>query len=79
MPTHTNPITVDPEALRAARNRRQLTQTEASRQIGISQPVLSQFETGRAQPSLATFFSLALLYHVDAYSLIREVPAESAA
>ena len=73
------PIVVDPEALRAARHRRRLTQVQVAEQTGISQPILSQYETGRVQPTATKFFALALLYHVDAYSLIKEAPAESAA
>jgi transcriptional regulator with XRE-family HTH domain len=52
---------VEPEArarLRAARTDADLSVRELSRRVGISPSMLSQIETGRSEPSVATLYSL---------------------
>ena len=44
--------------LRELRHREGLTLSRLSQQVGVSQSALSQFESGRSEPSLGTLWSL---------------------
>ncbi len=46
------------ELLRAARRRSRLSQTDLARRAGVSQPVISAYESGERQPSLPTLVKL---------------------
>ena len=73
------PTTVNPAALRAARLKRGLSQSEVGRRAGISQPAISDHEHGKKSPSVPTLFALAKLYGVSVESLVRGPSVENAA
>lgn len=58
------------ERLRLARCRARLTQTELGDKIGVSQMMISQYETARRHPSFETLKLLAEALHVSADWLI---------
>jgi len=49
----------------ALRKARQLSQRECARQVGISQPRLSDLENGKATPSLKEAAKFATLYGIQ--------------
>ncbi len=57
------------DRLRAARLDTGLTQQEAASRLGLRQPTLSRFESGRLVPTLRQFLRLAELYGVSPASL----------
>lgn len=42
-----------------------LSQTEIARQLGVKQPTVGQYISGRATPSLNTFANLCVILDVD--------------
>lgn len=42
-----------------------LTQTEIARKLGIKQPTVGQYISGRAMPALDTFANLCVILDVD--------------
>lgn len=42
-----------------------ITQTEIARQLGIRQPTVAQYVSGRAMPALDTFANLCFILDVD--------------
>lgn len=58
------------EKLRAVRLDVGLTQLEAASRLGLRQPTLSRFESGRLWPTLRQFLRLAELYGVSPASLL---------
>ena len=42
-----------------------LTQTEIARRLGVKQPTVRQYLSGRAMPSLDTFANLCVILDVD--------------
>ncbi|MEA2284323.1 MAG: hypothetical protein QOJ21_366, partial [Solirubrobacteraceae bacterium] len=47
-----------PRRLRAVRERRQMSLRELARRLGVSPSAISQIETGRARPSVATLWAI---------------------
>ncbi len=58
-------------ALRQARERRELTQTEVMAMTGINNKTLSGYENGVSEPDLQTLTTLLRLYQVSADQLLR--------
>ena len=54
-----------PSKLKAARIKNGFTQREAAEEIGIKQPTLAGYETGRTQPDIETLGKLAEFYGVS--------------
>lgn len=72
------PVQPDPglaAALRAARRRSKLTQQQVAARIGVSQPSVSDWERGIAEPSLAVLRQLAAAYGTCAARLIGSADA----
>lgn len=59
------------QALRTARERRELTQTQVMALTGINNKTLSGYENGVAEPDLQTLSILLRLYQVSADQLLR--------
>lgn len=57
-------------ALRSMRSSRGLTQSEAARRVGVPQPNLSRWESGKVTPSLGNIYALASAYEVSPADLI---------
>jgi transcriptional regulator with XRE-family HTH domain len=49
----------DGELFREMRRRSGLTQQEIADRLGISQPAVTQFESGKSSPTLKTLFAFA--------------------
>lgn len=58
------------QALRLARERRELTQTQVMGLTGINNKTLSGYENGVAEPDLQTLATLLRLYQVSADQLL---------
>lgn len=59
------------QALRLARERRELTQTQVMALTGINNKTLSGYENGVAEPDLQTLTTLLRLYQASADQLLR--------
>lgn len=59
------------QALRMARERRELSQTKVMALTGINNKTLSGYENGVAEPDLQTLSTLLRLYQVSADQLLR--------
>ena len=59
------------QALRLARERRELTQTQVMALTGINNKTLSGYENGVAEPDLQTLATLLRLYQGSADQLLR--------
>ncbi len=42
-----------------------LTQTEIANRLGVKQPTVGQYISGRAMPALDTFANLCIILHVE--------------
>ena len=62
--------TIPAEALRTARQRSHLSQTDLARRAGIAQSVISAYEAGRREPSVRT---LARLIEATGHELVLDV------
>jgi uncharacterized protein len=60
--------------LRSARRRARLTQTQLAARAGVTQSVVSAYEAGRRQPSLATLSSLIAATGYELDLQLRSVP-----
>ena len=58
-------------ALRVAREKRGLTQTQVMQLTGINNKTLSGYENGVSEPDLQTLATLLRLYHASADRLLR--------
>ena len=58
-------------ALRVAREKRGLTQTQVMQLTGINNKTLSGYENGVSEPDLQTLSTLLRLYHASADRLLR--------
>lgn len=58
-------IGIDPEKLKEARKRLELTQSEVAGAVGVRKAAISKFECGIALPSAEILARLCLLYEVD--------------
>jgi transcriptional regulator with XRE-family HTH domain len=73
------------ERLRAARSARRLSLRELAGRLGVSPSLISQIETGRANPSVSTLYAIAAELDVSLDELLfndrrpPEAPAETAA
>ncbi len=47
-----------------------LTQTEIAQKLGIKQPTIGQYISGRAMPALDTFANLCILLDLDANDIM---------
>jgi len=54
-----------PQKLKKARNNTGFTQIEVSRELKISRPTISQYETGTREPDIETLGKLADFYGVS--------------
>lgn len=63
-------IPVDPDKLRAVRERKGLKQKWVAEQIGISKQALSTYECGESMPSLQTVESLCQLYECSVTDIV---------
>lgn len=61
--------------LRELRHREGLTLSQLSRQVGVSQSALSQFESGRTEPSLGTLWSLGRALNASLFDFFAAEPA----
>lgn len=68
-------IGTTPQRLRAARESRNLSQLELANLVGVGQTAISQFETGRASPSLKTLQKIASSLQISIAVLIDDVGA----
>ncbi|WP_054660276.1 helix-turn-helix domain-containing protein [Secundilactobacillus kimchicus] len=60
------------ERLGRARNNQQLTQLEVAQRLHVSRQTISNWETGRSYPDIASLLSLADLYRLSLDSLLKE-------
>ena len=63
--------------LRELRHREGLTLSALSQQIGVSQSALSQFESGRAEPSLGTLWKLGRALNASLFDFFAQEPAHT--
>ncbi len=61
--------------LRELRHREGLTLSRLSQQVGVSQSALSQFESGRTEPSLGTLWSLGRALNASLFDFFAAEPA----
>ncbi len=52
--------------LKEARKRREFTQEEAAKELGISRTNITNYETGRTEPDIETLCRLIELYEISA-------------
>lgn len=64
--------------LRAVRQQSGLSLRELARRLGVSPSFVSQIENGKAQPSVATLYSLSQILHVSIDDLFEEELPEQA-
>lgn len=64
-------------ALRQLRRREGLTLAALSQQVGVSVSALSQFETGKAEPSLGTLWNLGRALNASLFDFFARQPTES--
>lgn len=64
------------ELLRDLRQREGLTLATLSGQVGVSQSALSQFETGKTEPSLGTLWKLGRALNASLFDFFAREPAE---
>ena len=55
-----------------------MSQTELARQLGIKQPTVGQYLSGRALPALDTFANLCKILDVDANYILCQYEKEDA-
>jgi len=63
--------------LRELRKREGLTLSALSQQVGVSQSALSQFESGRTEPSLGTLWSLGRALNASLFDFFAAEPAQT--
>ena len=64
------------ELLRGLRQREGLTLAALSIEVGVSQSALSQFETGKTEPSLGTLWKLGRALNASLFDFFAREPAE---
>lgn len=57
--------------LKELREQRQLTQFEVAKLVGVSQPIIAQYEQGLKVPSIVTGVKLAKLYRTTCERLVK--------
>lgn len=62
-------VTVLPQALKAWRGERHLSQAALAELAGISEGLIAQIETGRRQPGLTNLIAIAAVLRVDPRAL----------
>lgn len=65
------------QLLRELRKRERLTLGALSQQVGVSQSALSQFETGKSEPSLGTLWRLGRALNASLFDFFAKQQAES--
>lgn len=65
------------QLLRDLRRQQGLSLAELSRRVGVSASALSQFETGRAEPSLGTLWQLGRALDASLFDFFASEPKES--
>lgn len=70
MPLEESPLDVIPRAVRRERERAGISLTELARRAGIAKSTLSQLESGSANPSVETLWSLAVALGVPFSRLV---------
>ena len=65
------------EALKAQRQRCQMTQEFVAESLGVSRQAVSKWENGSSDPSTSNLLALARLYGVSAEELLRQVQPET--
>jgi transcriptional regulator with XRE-family HTH domain len=68
-------IQIDHEKLRAARERKGLSQEEVGAQVGVGSGQISHIECGRKLPSAEILARLCLLYEIGINDLTSEAQA----
>lgn len=58
------------DRLKAERTKANLTQEEVAKELGVTRPAYTQYETGKTQPSLETAAKLADLFKTSVDYLI---------
>lgn len=61
------------EAIRAHRNRCQMTQEFVAESLGVTRQAVSKWEQGLSDPSTSNLLALARLFNISAEELLREV------
>lgn len=59
-----------PSKLKAARDQTGLSQRDVAKELNISQPTITSYETGRTQPDIETLGRLIDFYNISADWLI---------
>ena len=65
------------EALKAQRQRCQMTQEFVAESLGVSRQAVSKWENGSSDPSTSNLLALARLYGISAEELLRQVQTET--
>lgn len=60
-----NELIVIGERLRRVRNEKGLSQKEVAEELGISKPIVSQYESGQRTPSVSKLIKLSKFYKVS--------------
>lgn len=70
----------NPAAIRTERVRRQWTQEDLAERADVTQPRISDWETGKARPEFESIEKLARAFDVPAFELFEKIyrPAEAA-
>ncbi len=63
--------------LRAARKRKQLSQTDAGKSVGIDQPTMSKIERGESHARVDTLFRLLAALDMEMIIRPRETPSKT--
>lgn len=58
------------EALKYQREKKKLSQNELSKQCGISQPLINNYESGKVKPSIDNCIKLADFYGISIDELV---------
>jgi transcriptional regulator with XRE-family HTH domain len=69
----------DTLTLKELRERKNLSQIDLARLIGVSQQVISHYETGRARPSLDVIVKLAKVLGVSIEEIYEALPKKEGA
>ena len=65
-----------PAILKELRERNKISQAALARQVGISQSLIAQFETGEKVPNAYVLLRIATYFHTTCEELIGEVEEE---
>src|SRR5207302_8343548 len=64
------------ERIRAERLRRDLSLRALAREVGVSASMISQIETGKAQPSVSTLYAITSILGMSIQDVFETAPAD---